>query len=190
VSAVVVGPGLERADGDAVRAPRWARGFTYSVATYVIAAGTVAFLRANRVETVLRSGEAVAAIAMVVPAFCVAVAGLAIVVRGARLSVDQDGVRWGFAGWGFRMDRSRIGLVRLYRDAIALEPKKGFTWYLSARDWSPFTRLGDGVKRAQLPFADEDRRAPLIARLQSYGPTLDIILFIDVLAVTGVWLLL
>ncbi|HYU15018.1 MAG TPA: hypothetical protein VEL05_03075, partial [Candidatus Acidoferrum sp.] len=72
--------------------------------------------------------------------------------------------------------------VEVYRDAVAVKQRRGSTWYVSGRDWDLFERVPVALRRAGLPLEARDRRAPLGARLQSYGAVLDLLLVADALA--------
>ncbi len=135
---------------------------------WVLVAGAVAVAVARR-----RQLEALApAIAILATVFLsVTLVGLA--VRRARVTIDAGGVRWGWGSLGVRMDRDRLRSVGVYTDAIALVPRRGSTWFLSARDWDRFDAMARAVARADLPVEVHPRRAPWRARLQSYGRVLD-----------------
>jgi hypothetical protein len=115
---------------------------------------------------------------LVAPLVCMSIAGVGLAVRRARLRVDADGIRWGWRITGFRMGRERLSSVVAYRDAIAVLPRRGSAWYLSARDWDRFGDMVSALRRAKLPFEVRDTRAPLQARLQSYGAVLDLLLLL------------
>ena len=110
---------------------------------------------------------------VVLPLMLVAIAGVGLAVRRARVTIGADGVRWGWSWLSVRMDVSRIVRVSLYDDAVALEPRRGSTWFLSARDWDRFASLARTVERAGLPAVHRGGKAPWRARLQSYGKVLD-----------------
>lgn len=107
-----------------------------------------------------------------------------LAVRRARVTVDAGGVRWGWGWLGFRLERDRIRTVDIYRDAIAFRQRRGSTWFLTAWDWDRFDGLVLAVERAGLPTRVNDRRAPIGARLQSYGRVLDGLLVISMAGVT------
>ena len=67
-------------------------------------------------------------------------------------------------------------------DGIALEAKRGSQWFLARRDWDRFDALVRQVRRAELPIAEHDIKAPFRQRLQSYGRFLDAML---VFAIAG-----
>jgi hypothetical protein len=113
-------------------------------------------------------------------------AGFALVglaVRRARVTVDAGGVRWGWDWLGFRLERDRIRAVDVYRDAIAFRQRRGSTWFLTAWDWERFDALVLSVERSGLALTRNDRRAPLGARLQSYGRVLDGLLVLTIVGV-------
>lgn len=109
-------------------------------------------------------------------------ATLGFLVRRARVAITRDGVRWGWEALGFQQPASKIVRAHIYRDGIALEPKRGAQWFLAARDWDRFDALVRQVRRAELPIAEHEGKAPLRQRLQSYGRFLDAML---VLAMVG-----
>jgi hypothetical protein len=111
-------------------------------------------------------------------------AGVGLAVRRAQVTVDAGGVRWGWGWLAFRLERDRIRTVDVYRDAIAFRRGRGSTWFLTAWDWDRFDGLVLAVQRAGLPTRVNDRRAPIGARLQSYGRVLDGLLVISMLGVT------
>jgi hypothetical protein len=140
---VTVASGLAGQAGDAprFRAPRWTRAYTFLGALSVLALSAATFLRSVQPAADMTLGEGAAAAGMVLPMFQTAVAGLALAVRLAALRIDVDGVGWGWGEWAFLMRRERIAVLRLYRDAVAVAARRGFAWYLSARDYSPFSAL-------------------------------------------------
>jgi hypothetical protein len=117
----------------------------------------------------------------VLPLAFAAVAVLGFVVRRARIAITRDGVRWGWKSLGFTQEAARIVTAHVYRDGIALEAKRGSWWFLAARDWDRFEALVRQLRRAELPIKDDDGKAPLRARLQSYGRFLDGLLVIAML---------
>jgi hypothetical protein len=130
----------------------------------LIGAGTVALAARRPYEH---------ATLVILPFMLVAIAGVGLAVRRARVTVGADGVRWGWSWLSVRMDGSRLVRVSIYPDAVALEPRRGSTWFLSARDWDRFPALTRAVERAGLPVVHQASRAPWRARLQSYGRVLD-----------------
>src|SRR6185436_16011941 len=109
-------------------------------------------------------------------------------VRRARVAITRDGVRWGWESLGFQQPASRIVRAHIYRDGIALEPKRGAQWFLAARDWDRFDALVRQLRRAELPIAEHDGKAPLRQRLQSYGRFLDGLLVASIASALGVML--
>ena len=120
-------------------------------------------------------------------AFC-AFTLLGFLVRRAQLAITRDGVRWGWASLGFTQETARIVAAHVYVDGIALEAKRGSWWFLAARDWDRFDALVRQLRRAELPLQDHDGRAPLRARLQSYGRFLDGLLILSIVAAFSVML--
>ena len=119
---------------------------------------------------------------LAVQLMCVGIAGVGLAVRRARVRVDVDGIRWGWEQAGVRMPPERITVVRAYKDAVAIVPRRGSTWFLCARDWDGFSHVPQALRRAGIPFEQVDAKAPLRARLQSYGLVLDGLLILDVVA--------
>ena len=109
----------------------------------------------------------------VLPIAFAAFSALGFVVRRARVAVTRDGVRWGWSSLSFTQEAARIAKCHVYRDGVALEARRGSWWFLGARDWDRFDALVRQLKRAELPVVEHDRKAPLRARLQSYGRFLD-----------------
>lgn len=181
MSAVDAPPGVAfagRAAGDFV-ARAGSRRLSRRVFVYVSAAGLVTLALASR-----RIHVPFIELILVAPLVCMSVAAVGFAVRRARLSVDPDGVRWGWSLGGFRMHRDRMKEVRAYPDALALTPKRGSTWYLSRRDWDDFDDLRRSLGRAHIPYQRLAGRAPLAARLQSYGVVLDLLLVADAVCAT------
>lgn len=121
---------------------------------------------------------------VVAPLVCMSVAAVGYAVRRARLRIDGDGIRWGWYTLGFRMHRDRMLRVSAYDDAIAVTPRRGSTWYLSRRDWARFDGFTAALEAGRIPFSRFPGRAPLGARLQSYGLVLDVLLVANALAAT------
>lgn len=144
---------------------------------FVIGAGVVTYIAAAR-----RLHVPMIELLFVAPLACVSVAAVGYAVRRARLRIDGDGVRWGWSLFGFRMRPERLERIAAYRDAVAFTPKRGSTWYVSARDWHRFERIVGALRAAGLPFEEVPERAPLAARLQSYGAVLDGLLRANALA--------
>ncbi len=63
--------------------------------------------------------------------------------------------------------------AELFVDGVALRARRGSTWFLARRDWARFDALGRALADSGLPCASHAGRAPLTARLQSYGRILD-----------------
>lgn len=188
MSAIDAPPGLAfagEAAGEFVAKPRPKR-LARRVFWFVVALGAFTIgLAARKIYMPF------AEVFLVAPLVCMSIAGVGYAVRRARLRIDQDGIRWGWRIAGFRMGMDRMKSVTAYRDAIAVKPRRGSTWYLSERDWDRFDAVVVALRKAQIPFEVEDRRAPLAARLQSYGMVLDLLLVITafgaVLALAAVY---
>jgi hypothetical protein len=167
-----------RAAGDFAARPG-ARRLAGVAMRWVLIAGTVALAFAAR-----RPADP-AAVGVVVWALTLAaVAGVGLAVRRARVTIEPGGVRWGWRWLGVRIDRDRLRSVDVHADAVVLRPRRGSTWHLSARDWERFAALVAAVERAGLPVIRHVGRAPLGARLQSYGRVLDGLLVLTMLAST------
>jgi hypothetical protein len=123
---------------------------------------------------------------VVLPIAFAAFCGLCYLVRRARVAITRDGVRWGWTSFGFHQPASRIATAHVYSDGIALEARRGSWWFIAARDWERFDVLVRYLRRAELPIRDHDGRAPLRARLQSYGRFLDLLLIGSVLGAIAV----
>jgi hypothetical protein len=173
--------------GGGFRAPAGARIRAVVGFAYIGVLGGVTLARSASVANILRVGEAAAARAVVLSAVVIVFALLVLAVRQAAVGVDEDGVTWGWGGLAFRARRARIRLCRVYRDAVAVVMTRGSTWYLSARDYGPFDRLVAAVRSSRLPCEEVGGNAPLAARLQAYGVALEIILFLDALMATYVF---
>jgi hypothetical protein len=119
---------------------------------------------------------------VILPVAFTAMALLGFAVRRASVAVTRDGVRWGWASLSFTQEAARITHAHVYRDGIALEAKRGSWWFLAARDWDRFDALVRQLRRAELPIVEHDGKAPLRARLQSYGRFLDALLVLAMLA--------
>jgi hypothetical protein len=125
---------------------------------------------------------------VVLPVAFTAFAVLGFLVRRARIAVTRDGVRWGWDSLGFTQHAAQIVKAHVWKDGVTLESKRGSWWFLSARDWERFEALVRQLKRAELPIEDHDRKAPLRARLQSYGKFLDGLLVISLASAFAVML--
>jgi hypothetical protein len=187
-ASVAIGPekNLSRCE---FQAPKGSRRFARIVFLYTVGVGALTIVRATRMESLAYHPES-SAIAVAITLFDVTIALLGVIARSARLRVDEHGIRWGFSAVGFWMKRDRIGIVRQYRDALALVPRRGAAWYLSARDWAPWDRLPAVLGDAGLPTERLDRRAPLRAKLQGYGVALDLLLLLAFLMATAAVVLL
>lgn len=127
-----------------------------------------------------------ASVQAVLPAAFAAFTVLGDLVRRARVAISRDGVRWGWAGLGFTQQTSRIVTAHVYADGVALEARRGAWWFLAARDWDRFDALVRQLRRAELPVEDHAGRAPLRARLQSYGRFLDGLLLASIAGAVAV----
>ena len=114
-----------------------------------------------------------AAIIAVLPIALFAVACVGLAVRTARVWIDGGGVRWGWRGLHVRMETERLDRAELYADGVALVARRGSRWFLAERDWDRFDVLGREVERSGMRVERKPGRAPLRARLQSYGRVLD-----------------
>jgi hypothetical protein len=123
---------------------------------------------------------------VVLPVAFAAFAGLGFLVRRARVAITRDGVRWGWTAFGFHQPASRIAVAHIYADGIALEARRGSWWFIAARDWDRFDALVRHLRRAELPVRDHPGKAPLRARLQSYGRFLDLLLLGSVIGAAAV----
>lgn len=122
----------------------------------------------------------------VLPMAFIAFAALGYLVRRARVAVTRDGVRWGWDALGFTQDRERIVAAHVYSDGVAFEAKRGSWWFIAARDWDRFDAFVRYLKRAELPVQEHTGKAPLRARLQSYGRFLDGLLVLSMLGAVAV----
>ncbi len=122
---------------------------------------------------------------VVLPLMLVAIAGVGLAVRRAHVTVSGDGIRWGWPWLSVGLDVGRLVGIAIYNDAIAFQPRRGSTWFLSARDWDRFPALIRAVERAGLPLTRHPGPAPLRARLQSYGRVLDGLMIAVMVVVTG-----
>lgn len=123
---------------------------------------------------------------VVLPVAFFAFAMLGLSVRRARVAITRDGVRWGWRSFGFHQPAARIAMAHIYQDGVALEARRGSWWFIAARDWDRFDVLVRHVRRSALPTQDHDGKAPLRARLQSYGRFLDWLLRLSVLGAASV----
>ena len=123
---------------------------------------------------------------VVLPVAFAACALLGFAVRRARVVVTRDGVRWGWNALSFAQEASRIARAHVWKDGVTLEARRGSWWFLAARDWDRFDALVRQLRRAELPLEEHDRKAPLRARLQSYGRFLDTLLVGSMIAAFAV----
>lgn len=163
------------------RAPVRARRLAYLAAIVVGCLGGLTWYAVSRHPYRYHSSTQV-----VLPVAFAAFAALGVLVRGARVTVTRDGVRWGWEALGFHQPATRITCAHIYGDGVALEARRGSWWFLAARDWDRFDALVRQVRRAELSIQDHSGRAPLRARLQSYGRFLDGLLAGSVLAALAV----
>lgn len=175
-------------EGGAFRSPRAARARAYIGGATAVILGGVTLARSASVANVVNVGIETAARNVVASGAIIAIALLVVAVRSASLSVDDDGVGWGFGALSFRVPRGKLRVCRLYANALAVVSRRG-TWYILARDYAPFERIGEALRRAGLPVEDHPRRAPIGAWLQGYGFALDILLFASVAAAIFVFAL-
>jgi len=109
-------------------------------------------------------------------------------VRRAQVAVTRDGVRWGWQSLSFQNDRERIVAAHVFSDGVAFEAKRGSWWFIAARDWERFDAFVRQLRRAELPMQEHTGKAPLRARLQSYGRFLDALLVLSTLGAFAVML--
>ncbi len=152
-------------------------------ARYVGLAGSGAIALAARNPDV-RAGASLVGWALT----CFALAGVGLAVRRAHVAIAGDGVRWGWGRWVVRMDRDRIARVLMFRDGLSLRARRGSTWFLAARDWDKFELMRRTIVEVGLPAEEHAGRAPLRARIQSYGRFLDALVIAAMVGVTGVLL--
>jgi hypothetical protein len=146
---------------------------------YVLAVGAVVVLAAAR--NLHRPG---ASGLVILVGVCASLAAVALAVRRARVRVDSGGVAWGWSLGGVRMGRDRLDRLDRYADGVAAVSVRGSVWFLSARDWEGFEAMPEALRRAGLPVAERQGRAPWRVRMQAYGLALDILVVLDALAVT------
>jgi hypothetical protein len=126
---------------------------------------------------------------LIVLVIAVMVVALAVAVRHARIGIASDGVRWGWGAMTVRMAADRIASVRVYRDTIALVPRRRTPWFVAARDWDQFETMRRTVVAAGFSTNEIAGPAPWSARLQSYGGFLDGLVIIAVVVTTLVTVL-
>lgn len=181
MSAVDCPPGLDfagLADGEFRARPKQAR-LARRVFVFVLLAGIGTVAIASR-----RPFAPGVHVLFSAPLFLLSIAAVGLAVRQARVRVTEAGIRWGWENYGFRMPVARLKGVTAYSDAIAFAPKRGSTWFLTDRDWQRFGEFRGALSRAGIAYADGQGRAPIRARLQSYGRALDTLLIVDALAST------
>lgn len=179
MSAVDAPPGISfggQAAGEFVARRRSRRLAGRVLLLVLITSGVSGVLAVRRVHG--RNTEPILVVSLV----CASIAGVGYAVRRARLRVDGDGVRWGWSEIGFRVRRDEMSAIDLYRDGVAVRQRRGSTWFLAGGDWERFERMPGALRRARLPAAVQERRAPMRARLQGYGTVLDVLLVADALA--------
>ncbi len=176
------------APGGHIRAPRPARFRAGAGLLYVGGIASITIARATSFMYIVRHGEAAAARGVVLSMAFLLLALLVAAIRTARLAVDDDGLRWGWGSLGFSLPRRKVAAARVHDDAVAMVLTRGSTWFLSARDYTPYVDLVSALRRAGLPVEHVPGRAPLRARLQAYGVALDLILVVAILGVTAVFL--
>jgi hypothetical protein len=162
-------------------APRRARRAASFSLAVVVALGAITWALVSR-HPYRSSASTQVVLPIALAAFC----GLGYVVRRARGAHTRDGGRWGWTSFGFHQVASRITTAHIYADGIALEARRGSWWFIAARDWERFDVMVRHLRRAELPIHDHGGRAPLRARLQSYGRFLDLLMFGSVLGAAGV----
>ncbi len=124
----------------------------------------------------------------VLPIAFLAFTALGYLVRRAQVAVTRDGVRWGWDTLGFTKDTATIVTAHIYRDGVAFEAKRGSWWFIAARDWDRFDAFVRHLRRAALPITEHEGKAPLRARVQSYGRFLDGLLVLSVIGAIAVML--
>jgi hypothetical protein len=180
MSAVDAPPGIAfagRASGEFTARPR-SRRLARRVFVFTLFVGAITISRALRDGPMRSSSEYF----MIIPLVCVSIAAVGYAVRRARLRFDGGGVRWGWEVGGFTMSRDRMTGVEAFENAVAFVPKRGSTWYVSARDWDRFDQVPAAMRKANIDFTPHAKKAPIAATLQSYGIALDIMLVIDAVA--------
>ena len=153
------------------RAPPFARTLATASLVIVVGLGALTWAAVSRHPYRYHASTQI-----VLPVAFAAIALLGFAVRRAQIAVTRDGVRWGWDALNFTQQASRIVAAHAYRDGVALEARRGSWWFLAARDWDRFDALVRQLKRAELPVREHDTKAPLRARLQSYGRFLDALL--------------
>jgi hypothetical protein len=178
VSAVDAPPGIGfggRAAGEFVARPASLK-LARRALVFVVAASALALFVIGR-RRLGSSGD----LLIGSPLVAVAIAVVGYAVRRARLRIDGDGVRWGWDALGFRVPRDKLAGAVVYTDAVAFRRGTSTPWYLARHDFAEFDRVPAALRQAGIGFEQADRRAPLRARLQTYGVALDVLLILDVL---------
>jgi hypothetical protein len=183
VSAIDLPPGIGlRGTALAMfRAPRGARWLARVSLVAVVVLGGITWGFVSRHPYHRHSSSQV-----VLPVAFAMFALLGFIVRSAKLEVTRDGVRWGWESFNFTQDASRLKTAHVWKDGVTLERKGGGTWFLGARDWDRFDAMVRQLRRVELPFEDHTTKAPLRARMQSYGRFLDGLLVGSIVAALGV----
>jgi len=178
------GLGLQGTPLGIFRSPRGARRLAAAAVVAAVVLGAVTWYFVSRHPW--RRGTSVL---ITLPVAFTALGLLGLAVRHASVSITRDGVRWGWSVLGFHQQAARLERAHIYRDGVALEARRGSWWFLAARDWDRFDALVRQLRRSELPLADHDRKAPLRARLQSYGRVLDLLMVGTIAAsvVVAVW---
>jgi hypothetical protein len=164
-------------------APRRARRAAVIALIAVVVLGAITWLLVSRHP--YRQG---ASTQVVMPIAFAAFTGLGLAVRLACVAITRDGVRWGWTAFGFHQPASRIEIAHIYADGIALEARRGSWWFIAARDWERFDAMVRQLRRTDLSVRDHAGKAPLRARLQSYGRFLDLLLLGSVVGAVAVLL--
>ena len=165
-------------------APRGARRLALISLVIVLVLGAITWVLVAR-----QPFRRAASTQVVLPIAFAAFAGLGVVVRRAHVAITRDGVRWGWTAFGFHQPAAQIAAAHIYEDGVALEARRGSWWFIAARDWERFDALVRQLRRAELPIRDHASKAPLRARLQSYGRFLDLLLLGSALSavVVALW---
>jgi hypothetical protein len=177
------GIGLQGTPLGTFRAPRRARILSGASLAAVVLFGGITWYFVSRHPYRWHSSTQV-----VLPVAFGALSLLGFAIRRAQVSVSRDGVRWGWNALNFTQEASRIVSAHVYADGVAFEAKRGSWWYIAARDWDRFDAFVRQLRRAELSITDHSGKAPLRARLQSYGRFLDAMLVGSMLAAFAVML--
>ena len=111
-----------------------------------------------------------------------------MIIRQGRLRVDGGAVRWGWNLVSFRMPAERMASIRLYKDGASLVSHRRGAWHLLARDWERWSDVARALARLPVKIERPEASVPFMGRLQSYGRALDIMLVINSVAATLVFL--